>query len=212
MGAEALLVQYYGACSNAQRGIARRREIFIEVPPEGEPSDPPRPDSPWLVARRKSWARLIRRVYEVDPHLCRCGERMCIVGFITQAPVVRKILHHFGRHFDPLKLLGRSPQLLDHSCHDPFPDYGPQYPLRRPDLLHLPLPSQHTTCASVSVDSNPMLGRLTAKDCREAAAGGVATSVMSGRPIRPTKHNARPEESVLLTRQRKKKLPTEMKQ
>ena len=69
---------------------------------------------------------LIRRVYEVDPLLCRCGERMRVVGFITQAPVIRNILDHFGWRFDPLKLPGRSPPLLDHFCPDPFPDYGPQ--------------------------------------------------------------------------------------
>ena len=120
------LVHYYGAYSNAHRGIARRREIFVEVPPEDEPPDPPRPDSPWLAARRKSWARLIRRVYEVDPLLCRCGERMRVVGFITQAPVIRKILIHIGRRFDPLKLPGRSPPLSDDFSPDPFPDYGPQ--------------------------------------------------------------------------------------
>jgi hypothetical protein len=85
------LVHYYGAYSNAHRGIAFRREAFIEVPTEDEPSDPPRPDNPWLAARRKSWARLIRRVYEVDPFLCRCGERMRVVGFITQPPVIRKV-------------------------------------------------------------------------------------------------------------------------
>jgi hypothetical protein len=35
-----------------------RREVFIEVPPENEPYDPPpRPDSSWIAARRKSWAR-----------------------------------------------------------------------------------------------------------------------------------------------------------
>ncbi len=85
------LVHYYGAYSNAHRGVARRREIFLAVPPEDEPPDPPRPDSAWLAARRKSWARLIRRVYEVDPLLCPCGERMRVVGFITQAPVIRKI-------------------------------------------------------------------------------------------------------------------------
>jgi hypothetical protein len=120
------LVHYYGAYSNAHRGIACRREAFIEVPPEDEPSDPPRPDSAWLAARRKSWARLIRRVYEVDPLLCPCGERMRVVGFITQAPVIRKILDHIGRRFDPLKLPGRSPPLWDDFCPDPFPDYGPQ--------------------------------------------------------------------------------------
>ncbi|UCD46894.1 MAG: transposase zinc-binding domain-containing protein [Deltaproteobacteria bacterium] len=42
-------------------------------------------------ARRKSWARLIRRVYEVDPLLCPCGQRMRVAGFIAQAPVIRKI-------------------------------------------------------------------------------------------------------------------------
>jgi hypothetical protein len=41
-------------------------------------------------------------------------------------PVILKILHHIGRRFDPLKLPGRSPPLLDHFCPDPFPDYGPQ--------------------------------------------------------------------------------------
>jgi hypothetical protein len=33
------LVHYYGAYSNAHRGVARKREIFLAVPPEGEPPD-----------------------------------------------------------------------------------------------------------------------------------------------------------------------------
>jgi len=96
------LVHYYGAYSNAHRGIARRREVFIGIPPEDELPNSPRPGSPWLAARRKSWARLIRRVYEVDSFLCRCGERMRVVGFFTQPPVILKILHHIGWRFDPL--------------------------------------------------------------------------------------------------------------
>ena len=103
----AQLVHYCGAYSNAHRGIARRREVFVGVPPEDEPPDPPRPDSVWHATRRKSWARLIRRVYEIDSLLCRCGERMRVVGFITQAPVIRNILGHIGRRFDPLVLPGR---------------------------------------------------------------------------------------------------------
>jgi len=85
------LVHYYGAYSNAHRGVTRRREIFLAVPTEDEPPDPLRPDSAWLAARRKSWARLILRVYEDDPVLCSCGKRMRVVGFITQGPVIRKI-------------------------------------------------------------------------------------------------------------------------
>ena len=45
------LVHYYGAYSNAHRGIAHRREAFFVVPPEDDPPDPPRPDSPRLAAR-----------------------------------------------------------------------------------------------------------------------------------------------------------------
>jgi hypothetical protein len=87
------LVHYYGAYSNAHRGIAFRREAFIEVPPEDDPSDPPQPDSPWLAARRKSLARLIRRVYEVDPFLCRCGERMRTSGSLHS--------HHYPKSLRP---------------------------------------------------------------------------------------------------------------
>jgi hypothetical protein len=32
---------------------------------------------------------------------------MRVVGFITQAPVIRKILDHVGRRFEPLVLSGR---------------------------------------------------------------------------------------------------------
>ena len=34
------LVHYYGAYSNAHRGVARKRDIFLAVPPEDEPTDP----------------------------------------------------------------------------------------------------------------------------------------------------------------------------
>ena len=99
----------------------------IELTSAESTAGPPKSETAWLKERRKSWARLIRRVYEVDPLLCRCGERMRVVGFITQPPVILKILHHIGRRFDPLKLPGRSPPLLDPFCPDPFPrTYGPQ--------------------------------------------------------------------------------------
>ena len=55
------LVHYYGAYSNAHRGIAHKRKAFIEVPPEYKPSDPPRPDSAWLATRsppRPTYARV----------------------------------------------------------------------------------------------------------------------------------------------------------
>ena len=44
-----------------------------------------------------SWARLIAKVYQVDPLLCtRCGQRMSIVAFLTDVFAIRKILDHLG--------------------------------------------------------------------------------------------------------------------
>jgi hypothetical protein len=40
---------------------------------------------------------LIAKVYQVDPLLCtRCGQRMSIVAFLTDAVAIRKILDHLG--------------------------------------------------------------------------------------------------------------------
>jgi len=57
--------------------IGHRDYDFLEWMSRSIP--PPPSDSAWFAARRKSWARLIRRVYEVDPLLCRCGERTSLI-------------------------------------------------------------------------------------------------------------------------------------
>jgi hypothetical protein len=44
-----------------------------------------------------SWARLIAKVYEVDPLLCaRCGNRMSIAAFVSDTVAIRRILDHLG--------------------------------------------------------------------------------------------------------------------
>ena len=45
-------------------------------------------------ARRASWARLIRRIFEVDPLLCRCGATMEILSLITDPKIIDRILRH----------------------------------------------------------------------------------------------------------------------
>ena len=46
---------------------------------------------------RRSWARLIRQVYEVDPLVCpRCGGTMKIISVIERPAVIRQILDHLG--------------------------------------------------------------------------------------------------------------------
>ena len=45
----------------------------------------------------RSWARLIQKIYEVDPLACpRCGQEMRIIAFIEDYKVVKKILDYLG--------------------------------------------------------------------------------------------------------------------
>jgi len=48
-------------------------------------------------ALRKSWARLIQKIYEVDPLICpHCKGTMRIISFIEDAQFIREILTHLG--------------------------------------------------------------------------------------------------------------------
>jgi len=44
--------------------------------------------------RRASWARLLRKIFEVDPLLCPCGAEMKIISVITDSRLVDRILRH----------------------------------------------------------------------------------------------------------------------
>ncbi len=57
---------------------------------------------------RKNWARLIQKIYQVDPLLCpKCHGAMKVIGFIEDDAVIEKILRHLGlwetRGHDPPK-------------------------------------------------------------------------------------------------------------
>ncbi len=45
----------------------------------------------------KTWRECIKKIYEVDP-LCRprCGVEMKIISFITDPPIIRKIVEHLN--------------------------------------------------------------------------------------------------------------------
>jgi len=46
-------------------------------------------------AFRKNWARLIQKIYHVDPLLCpKCGNCMKIISFIEDDKTIMKILKH----------------------------------------------------------------------------------------------------------------------
>jgi hypothetical protein len=45
----------------------------------------------------RNWARLIQKIYEVDPLTCpKCQGRMKIISFIEDEEVIEKILKHLG--------------------------------------------------------------------------------------------------------------------
>jgi len=59
---------------------------------------PPRPDSAPSL-RQQSWARLLRKVFEVDPLMCpRCRVAMEVVACITDPAVIDAILRHRREH------------------------------------------------------------------------------------------------------------------
>jgi hypothetical protein len=44
-----------------------------------------------------SWARLIAKIYQVDPLACtRCGQRMSILVFVSDQHAIGRILEHLG--------------------------------------------------------------------------------------------------------------------
>ncbi|MFZ3106465.1 MAG: hypothetical protein WA105_03700 [Candidatus Hydromicrobium sp.] len=53
-------------------------------------------DDGYIKGCNKSWARLIKKIYEVDPLICpKCGGLMKIIAFIEYYKVIKKILDYF---------------------------------------------------------------------------------------------------------------------
>lgn len=105
------MTRHYGAYSNRLRRSLRearaaRAEIGGAPHAERDP-DPVAPPPACATAtseppadsaeafRRQSWARLLRKVFEVDPLVCpRCGETMVVVAIITDWAVIDRIVRH----------------------------------------------------------------------------------------------------------------------
>ena len=89
-----------------------RGEHERSVDPDQEPagfsplSDSEEVDS---TARKSAWARLLARVYEVDPFVCpECGSPMKAIAVIQDPNEIKHILRHLIK-------IGRAPPGLDES-------------------------------------------------------------------------------------------------
>jgi len=71
------------------------------------------------------WAKLIKKVYEVDPLKCaQCGETMKIIAFIMDATSIHRILSHIGEQREPPKIhLARGPPNEVYSEEGKVPEY-----------------------------------------------------------------------------------------
>jgi hypothetical protein len=90
-------VRYFGAYSSRARAYRKKRSLILQSlgpnatsTPQEEPNLSPKK----RAALRKSWAQLIRRVYQTDPLKCDCGGTYRVISFITEHKVIRKILDH----------------------------------------------------------------------------------------------------------------------
>jgi hypothetical protein len=83
-------------------GILHSLEVPCETTPKQSLTVP-------QCACRSAWARLIAKVYEVDPLICPwCGSQMKLIAVITDPAEVGKILRHLVK-------TGRAPPGLDPS-------------------------------------------------------------------------------------------------
>ena len=84
------MVRYYGYYSNVARGKRKKAEEDDLIPSilESEGSS---------KEYRKNWARLIQKIYEVDPLTCpKCSGIMKVISVIEDKDVIKKILKHLG--------------------------------------------------------------------------------------------------------------------
>jgi hypothetical protein len=100
------LVRYYGSYANRARHLYRPAAEELDGGGPGGPELDPdaEPESEFANERRRNWARLLRKILEVDPLLCpRCQVEMKIVSVITDPVIIDAILRHVeqGGGHDP---------------------------------------------------------------------------------------------------------------
>jgi hypothetical protein len=83
------MIHYYGFYSNVSRGHRQKENSDGLIPCVMESDETARPN--------RNWARLIQKIYEVDPLTCpKCQGVMRIISIIEDQEVIDKILSHLG--------------------------------------------------------------------------------------------------------------------
>ncbi len=93
-------VHYFGAYASRTRVFRKKRGLTLHSLGDNDSSKStaePELSPKKRAALRKSWAQLIKRVYQVDPLKCDCDGTLRVIGFITEHKVIRKILDHLDK-------------------------------------------------------------------------------------------------------------------
>ncbi len=121
-------------------------------------------------AFRRSWPRLIQKVYQVDPLVCpKCRGEMRTISFIEDNAVVEKILRHCGLWEGPLRTLAtaRAPPKARDLDREPA----------EPRELQLVLDPEYLKRVSAAVSNTP--NPICAKRVRRS--GGTNSPIAQNR-------------------------------
>jgi hypothetical protein len=106
------MVRYYGYYSNVCRGRRQKENHHGMIPYIIEQEENSK-------EYRRNWARLIRKIYEVDSLTCpKCQGTMKAVSFIEDKDVIEKILKHLGIRLVKKKPSARANAPPVHICLD----------------------------------------------------------------------------------------------
>jgi len=99
--------------------------------------------------KRKAWARLIQKIYEVDPLTCpRYQGSMKIIAFIEQEEIIEKILKYLGlwlvKKRSPPKIYSPFNEDYSYSQIPPLDDYQTSVLNTIYCISHLPTENSHS--------------------------------------------------------------------
>jgi len=102
------LIRYYGLYSSRTKGKTSKdgslTKFGYNAAAENKPEYASGSEMETVSNKisRQSWARLIQKVYEVDPFICKkCGHEMRVIALITDPYEVNKILECLKRNNAP---------------------------------------------------------------------------------------------------------------
>ena len=102
------LIRNWGYYSNASRAKCRRELGLPNSTLDNQNDDHEQDRSDGHRQRRLSWAKMIQKIYEIDPLLCPfCGGEVKILSFIIKPKTIKKIL-------DAMDLPSQKPEPLAH--------------------------------------------------------------------------------------------------